>query len=45
MNEDQRNIILKAFLKEFEKEEIVKLNGKDIVIINPEKLEQISKNG
>lgn len=33
------------FLKEFEKEEIVKLNGKDIVIINPEKLEQISKNG
>lgn len=33
------------FLKEFEKEEILKLNGKDIVVLNAEKLEQISKNG
>jgi CRP/FNR family transcriptional regulator len=33
------------FLKEFEKEEIVKLNGKDINIVNLEKLEQLSKNG
>ncbi len=33
------------FLKEFEKEEIVKLNGKDIVIVNEGKLDQISKNG
>jgi CRP-like cAMP-binding protein len=33
------------FLKEFEKEEILKLNGKDIIIQNSEKLEQISKNG
>jgi len=33
------------FLKEFEKEEILKLNGKDIVVLNAEKLEQMSKNG
>jgi CRP/FNR family transcriptional regulator, polysaccharide utilization system transcription regulator len=33
------------FLKEFEKEEILKLNGKDIIILNSDKLEQISKNG
>ena len=33
------------FLKEFEKEEIVQLNGKDIVILNESKLDQISKNG
>jgi len=33
------------FLKEFEKEEILKLNGKDILILNSEKLEQMSKNG
>lgn len=33
------------FLKEFEKEEILKLNGKDIVILNAAKLEQMSKNG
>jgi CRP/FNR family transcriptional regulator len=33
------------FLKEFEKEEILKLNGKDILILNTEKLEQMSKNG
>jgi CRP/FNR family transcriptional regulator len=33
------------FLKEFEKEVIVKLNGKDILILSQEKLEQISKNG
>lgn len=33
------------FLKEFEKEKIIKLKGKDIVILNPEKLETTSKNG
>ena len=33
------------FLKEFEKEGIVNLNGKDIQLINTAKLEQISKNG
>lgn len=33
------------FLKEFEKEGIVNLNGKDIQLINTSKLEQISKNG
>ena len=33
------------FLKEFEKEEILKLNGKNIIILNQEKLEHISKNG
>jgi CRP/FNR family transcriptional regulator len=33
------------FLKEFEKEKILRLNGKDIVILNSEKLEQMSKNG
>ncbi len=33
------------FLKEFEKEEILKLNGKDILILNQDKLEQMSKNG
>lgn len=33
------------FLKEFEKEEILKLNGKDIEILDSEKLEQMSKNG
>ena len=33
------------FLKEFEKEKILKLNGKDILILNSEKLEQMSKNG
>lgn len=33
------------FLKEFEKEKIIKLKGKDIVITNLEKLESISKNG
>ena len=33
------------FLKEFEKEEILKLNGKDILILNLKKLEQVSKNG
>ncbi len=33
------------FLKEFEKEEIVKLAGKNIIILNQEKLEQVSKNG
>ena len=33
------------FLKEFEKEEIVNLNGRNIVILNQEKLEQVSKNG
>lgn len=33
------------FLKEFEKEDILQLNGKEINIINPEKLEQLSKNG
>lgn len=33
------------FLKEFEKEDIVKLNGKEINIVNQEKLEQLSKNG
>ena len=33
------------FLKEFEKEKIVKLNGKDILIINSDKVGQTSKNG
>lgn len=33
------------FLKEFEKEEIIKLNGKNIIIANHEKLELVSKNG
>ncbi|GAB1452466.1 hypothetical protein MASR2M47_25220 [Draconibacterium sp.] len=33
------------FLKEFEKEDIVKLNGKEINIVNQEKLEQLGKNG
>lgn len=33
------------FLKEFEKEKMIKLKGKDIVIVNTEKLEAISKNG
>ncbi len=33
------------FLKEFEKEGIVNLKGKDIEIIQQEKLEQLSKNG
>ncbi len=33
------------FLKEFEKEEILKLSGKDILVLNSEKLEQLSKNG
>lgn len=33
------------FLKEFEKEGIVNLNGKDIQIVDVVKLEQISKNG
>jgi CRP/FNR family transcriptional regulator len=33
------------FLKEFEKEGIVFLNGKNIEIIQQEKLEQLSKNG
>jgi CRP/FNR family transcriptional regulator len=33
------------FLKEFEKEKILKLKGKDILISNIEKLEAISRNG
>ncbi|MCG6188332.1 Crp/Fnr family transcriptional regulator [Maribellus maritimus] len=33
------------FLKEFEKEKIIQLKGKDISILNQEKLESISKNG
>lgn len=33
------------FLKEFEKEKILKLKGKDIVILDVEKLESLSKNG
>jgi CRP/FNR family transcriptional regulator len=33
------------FLKEFEKEKIIKLKGKNIEITNLEKLESISKNG
>ncbi len=33
------------FLKEFEKEKIIKLKGKDISILDSEKLENISKNG
>ncbi len=33
------------FLKEFEKEKMIKLKGKNIVITNTEKLEAISKNG
>lgn len=33
------------FLKEFEKEEIISLDGKNIEITNPAKLEVISRNG
>lgn len=33
------------FLKEFEKEKIIKLKGKDIIILKIEMLESISKNG
>jgi CRP/FNR family transcriptional regulator len=33
------------FLKEFEKEEMIKLSGKDILITDNSKLEAISKNG
>jgi CRP/FNR family transcriptional regulator len=33
------------FLKEFEKEDIIKLSGKNIEILNKEKLYNISKNG
>lgn len=33
------------FLKEFEKEGMIRLNGKDIEIADPAKLENISKNG
>ena len=33
------------FIKEFEKEGILKLNGKEIVITDREKLEDIAKNG
>jgi CRP/FNR family transcriptional regulator len=33
------------FLKEFEKEEILKLSGKEIIILNQDKLDQMSKNG
>ena len=33
------------FLKEFEKDQIIKLDGKDIKILNKEKLEDIAKNG
>ena len=33
------------FLKEFEKDKIIKLDGKDIKILNKEKLEDIAKNG
>lgn len=33
------------FLKEFEKEEVIVLEGKDILITDRKKLEQISKNG
>lgn len=33
------------FLKEFEKEKILKLKGKDIVILDVEKMESLSKNG
>lgn len=33
------------FLKEFEKEKIIRLKGKDISILNSDKLENISKNG
>lgn len=33
------------FLKEFEKEEILQLDKKDIIILDPEKLENISRNG
>jgi len=33
------------FLKEFEKEKIVALKGKNIVITDPDKMENISKNG
>jgi CRP/FNR family transcriptional regulator, polysaccharide utilization system transcription regulator len=33
------------FLKEFEKENLIKLNGKEVVIIKPDALLEISKNG
>lgn len=33
------------FLKEFEKENLIKLDGKDIVIIDSEALESVAKNG
>jgi CRP/FNR family transcriptional regulator len=33
------------FLKEFEKEKIVKLSGKNIIILEQEKLETISRTG
>lgn len=33
------------FLKEFEKEKILKLIGKDIIILDAEKLDRISRNG
>jgi len=33
------------FLKEFEKEEILYLDGKEIVIVNQPKLEEISRKG
>jgi CRP/FNR family transcriptional regulator, polysaccharide utilization system transcription regulator len=33
------------FLKEFEKEKIVKLSGKNIIILDQDKLETISRNG
>jgi CRP/FNR family transcriptional regulator len=33
------------FLKEFEKENVIRLNGKDIVVLDNSKLETISKNG
>jgi CRP/FNR family transcriptional regulator len=33
------------FLKEFEKENMIQLSGKDILIVNHSKLEAISKNG
>ena len=33
------------FLKEFEKEKVLVLHGKDIEIINKEKLEDISRKG
>lgn len=33
------------FLKEFEKENVIRLNGKDIIVLDNSKLETISKNG